>query len=117
MRVWPALTRGTGSAIQVTVTVGLAVPRQRSEQYLTFSQSRAHFLRHAKGRPQHAQSLVGKSSLRRIRGMALPGHRLAAPVEEAAIRLGLQAIDDLQQMDRRLRGRVDFEAGRRERRG
>lgn len=36
---------------------------QRSEQYLTLSQSRAHFFRQAKGRPQAAQSLVGRWSL------------------------------------------------------
>jgi hypothetical protein len=30
-----------------------------SEQYLTLSQSRAHFLRHSKGRPQVAQILGG----------------------------------------------------------
>jgi len=34
---------------------------QRTEQYLTSSQQRAHFLRQVKGRPQHAQILVGKS--------------------------------------------------------
>ena len=39
-------------------------PAQRFEQYRTCSQSRAHFLRHAKGRPQVAQTLVGKSLLR-----------------------------------------------------
>jgi hypothetical protein len=31
-----------------------------SEQYLTFSQSRAHFLRHSKGRLHVAQILGGK---------------------------------------------------------
>ena len=40
--------------------------RQRSEQYFTWSQSRAHFLRHAKGLPQHRQTLVGRASLRTI---------------------------------------------------
>ena len=34
-----------------------------SEQYLTFSQSRAHFLRHSKGRPQVAQIFGGKPFL------------------------------------------------------
>ena len=38
-----------------------AFARQRSEQYLTRSQSRAHFLRQANGRPQAAQILVGRS--------------------------------------------------------
>jgi len=71
-----------------------AEARQRSEQYFTFSQSRAHFLRHANRRPQHAQRLVGKSSLRRILGMALPRHGLAAPVEEAAVPFQGEAIDN-----------------------
>ena len=35
-------------------------PRHRSEQYSTCSQSRAHFFRHANGRPQAAQTLVGR---------------------------------------------------------
>ncbi len=39
-------------------------PRQRFEQYFTCSQSRDHFLRQVKGRPQTAQSLVGRSALR-----------------------------------------------------
>jgi hypothetical protein len=34
-----------------------------SEQYLTFSQSRAHFLRHSKGRLQRWQILGGKPFL------------------------------------------------------
>ena len=34
-----------------------------SEQYLTFSQSRAHFLRHSKGRPHRAQIFGGKPFL------------------------------------------------------
>jgi hypothetical protein len=34
-----------------------------SEQYLTLSQSRAHFLRHSKGRPQRWQILGGKPFL------------------------------------------------------
>lgn len=33
--------------------------RQRSEQYLTSSHTRSHFLRHANGRPQVTQSLPG----------------------------------------------------------
>lgn len=35
--------------------------RQRSEQYFTFSQSRAHFLRQVNGRPQTGQILLGRS--------------------------------------------------------
>ena len=37
--------------------------RQRSEQNLTWSQSRSHFLRHVKGRPQCAQSFWGRLDL------------------------------------------------------
>jgi hypothetical protein len=37
--------------------------RQASEQWRTASQSRAHLRRHAKGRPQVAQTLVGKVDL------------------------------------------------------
>ena len=33
---------------------------QRSEQYLTFSQSLAHFLRHSNSNPQRAHTLGGK---------------------------------------------------------
>jgi hypothetical protein len=40
------------------------LPRQRSEQYTTCSQSRAHFLRQVKGRWHAGQVLVGKFSLR-----------------------------------------------------
>ena len=36
--------------------------RQASEQYFTSSQTAFHFLRHAKGRWQHKQTLVGKSA-------------------------------------------------------
>ena len=88
-----------------------AEARQRLEQYFTFSQSRAHFLRHSNGRPQPAQRLVGKSSLRRILGIALPRHGLAAPVEEAAVPFQSEAIDNREQMGCRLRRRMDFEAG------
>ena len=86
--------------------------RQRFEQCFTFSQSRAHFLRHAKGRPQQAQRLVGRSSLRRILGTLLPGHALSAPVEEAAVAFDREAIDNGEKMGRRLHRRMDFEAGR-----
>lgn len=46
--------------------LALASPRQRSEQYLTFSQSRAHFFRQAKGLPQVRQILLGNSDFFRI---------------------------------------------------
>jgi hypothetical protein len=39
----------------------LPLRRQRSEQYFTLSQSRSHFFRQVKGRPQAAQVLLGKS--------------------------------------------------------
>ena len=38
-------------------------PRQRSEQYLTSFQTRAHFLRHANGLPQEAHVLLGRVDL------------------------------------------------------
>jgi len=38
--------------------------RQASEQYRTDSQSRAHFFRQAKGRPQAAQTFSGRLGLR-----------------------------------------------------
>lgn len=50
--------------------IGLAA-RHRSEQNRTLSQSRAHFLRQAKGRPQEAQVFVGRSDLRRIFAMRI----------------------------------------------
>ena len=40
--------------------VPLDVRRQRSLQYLTSSQTRSHFFRHAKGFSQTRQSLVGR---------------------------------------------------------
>ncbi len=49
--------------------VALAVRRQRSEQKRTCSQSRSHFLRQVKGRPQAAQVLVGRSAFLTPRGM------------------------------------------------
>jgi len=49
--------------------VAFAALRHRSEQKRTFSQSRAHFLRHAKGNPQCAQSLDGNSDFLRIFGI------------------------------------------------
>jgi len=44
----------------------LAVRRQRSEQYLTWSQSRSHFLRQLKGNWQCAQTFDGNSDFLRI---------------------------------------------------
>ena len=41
--------------------------RQASEQYLTSFHTAAHFFRQAKGLPQTAQTLVGRSCLRRAR--------------------------------------------------
>lgn len=46
-----------------------ATPAHRLEQYLTVSQSRAHFLRQVKGRAQVAQVFVGKLA---FAGGALP---------------------------------------------
>jgi hypothetical protein len=46
------------------------VLRQWSEQYLTSSQTFSHFFRQAKGRPQQAHILVGKSAFLRILGIA-----------------------------------------------
>ena len=43
-----------------------ATPLQRSEQVRTWSQSRAHFLRQAKGRPQATQIFVGRSAFLHI---------------------------------------------------
>jgi hypothetical protein len=43
--------------------------RQRSEQYFTCSQSRAHFLRQVNGRAQCAQGLAGRSAFERIFAM------------------------------------------------
>ena len=112
----PLVLGGKGPPPAGCVSLSLArrVPRQRREQYFTFSQSRAHFLRHAKERPRHAQRLVGKSSLR---GISLPGHCLTAPVEKAAARFSRQAIDNRQQIARRRRGRIDLKANCRERCG
>ena len=85
--------------------------RQRSEQYFTFAQSRAHFFRQTKGRLQTTQGLVGSSSLRRVRATRSPGHRLAAPVEEPAIGVRRKLIDDSEQMSGRRRRRVNLQAG------
>ena len=66
-------SRGPGSTGAAN---GRRAPRQRSEQYRTSSQSRAHFLRQVNGRPHAAQIFVGNSDLRtgppgRLRGASL----------------------------------------------
>lgn len=47
--------------------------RQRSEQYLTSSHTRSHFLRHEKDRPQAGHIFAGRFAF----AMALPGDRLS----------------------------------------
>ena len=91
--------------------------RQRSEQYFTFAQSRAHFFRQAKGRRQTTQSLVGRSVLRRIPAMGSPRHWLAAPVEKTTVGVRRELIDDGEQMAGRRRGRMNLQPSRRERSG
>jgi hypothetical protein len=59
--------------------------RQASEQYRTFSQSRDHFFRQLKGRPQWAQSLVGRSAFLRILGMGCHVARAARGCNRAVI--------------------------------
>jgi hypothetical protein len=79
--------RGGSTADQVgrrTRPRGVA-RRHASLQYLTFAQSRAHFFRQAKGRPQDGQVFVGSgrftsqgspfSSLRRYGSTHEPGCR------------------------------------------
>jgi hypothetical protein len=44
----------------------LSSPLQRSEQVFTSSQTRSHFLRQAKGRPQASQVFCGRSPFARI---------------------------------------------------
>ena len=41
----------------------LRLPRQRSEQYCTSSQTRAHFFRQVNGRKQTGHCFVGRSAL------------------------------------------------------
>jgi len=91
--------------------------RQRSEQYFTFAQSRAHFLRQRKGRLQTTQSLAGRSVLRRIRAIGSPGHWLATPVEKPAVGVHRELIDDGEQMPGRSRGRMNLQPSRRKRSG
>jgi hypothetical protein len=91
--------------------------RQRSEQYFTFTQSRAHFLRQTKGRPHTTQSLVGRSVLRRIPAMGSPRHRLAAPIEKPAVGIRRELIYNGEQMSRRHSWRMNLQPSRRERSG
>lgn len=93
------------------------VARQRSEQYFTFAQSRSHFFRQAKGRPQTTQVLVGRSALRRIPAIGSPRHWLAAPVEKTAVCVCRESIDDGEQMSGRGRGGMNLQPRRRERSG
>ena len=61
---WPWL--GSGLDLGSVVGLGLlggAWARQAALQYLTWSQSRAHFLRQVNGRPQVAQGLEGRLGL------------------------------------------------------
>ena len=52
-----------GRAGQAAGSAARPTRRQASEQYFTASQSRAHFFRHANGRPQATQVLLGRSRL------------------------------------------------------
>ena len=90
---------------------------QRAEQYFTFTQSHAHFLRQTKGRPQTTQSLVGRSDLRRIPAMGSPRHGLAAPVEKPAVGIRRELIDNGEQMSSRHSWRMNLQPSRRERSG
>jgi len=87
---------------------GLGRSRQRTEQYFTFAQSRSHFFRQAKGRPQITQGLVGRSALRRIPAIGSPRHCLAAPVEKTAVGVCRELTDDGEQMSGCSRGRMNL---------
>jgi hypothetical protein len=63
--------------------VGLAERRHRSEQYLTWSQSRSHFLRQLNGRAQWAQIFVGRSDFLRIFMATIVAPGLASRVAAA----------------------------------
>jgi len=52
--------RGAVPAMQPGVAHPWPAFRQRSEQYFTWSQSRSHFFRQAKGRPHAMQHFVGR---------------------------------------------------------
>jgi len=69
------------------------VRRQRAEQYFTWSQSRAHFLRHANGRSQVAHRLVGSSDfLRMFMAVAAPVARQAKTTSLAPISAGRRLV-------------------------
>lgn len=56
--------KGRGdSTMQANHVFAAPAARQRSEQKRTLSQSRAHFLRHANGRPHAAQGFEGRLAL------------------------------------------------------
>ena len=61
--LWCSIREGYGPGGPVR---GFDALRQRSEQYLTCSQSRSHFLRQVKGSEQNAHSLDGSSDFLRI---------------------------------------------------
>lgn len=69
--------------------------RQRSEQYLICSQSRAHFLRQANDRPHSAQILVGRSPFLTILGIsaAWPHTAPDASAGRVPVTLGLRNLD------------------------
>ncbi len=54
---------GGDSGMQAAYGLPAPAARQRSEQKRTLSQSRAHFLRHANGRPHAAQGFEGRLAL------------------------------------------------------
>jgi len=56
---------------------GRPIPRHLSEQYITCSQSRAHFLRQTKGRAQQAQIFCGRSAFLTPRGIFFPSEHPA----------------------------------------
>ena len=88
--------------------------RQRSERYFTFAQSRSHFFRQTKGRPQTTQGLVGRSALLRILAIGSPRHWLAAPVEKTAVGVWREFIDNGEQVSGRSWGRINLQPSRRE---
>lgn len=86
-------------AVQPPATRPTAPRRHRSEQYLTCSQSRAHFFRHANGLPQARQSLEarsegGQARLGRMDGMSSEGARAVcgSDVGAALARVGLVRV-------------------------
>ncbi len=81
-----------------------ASPRHRSEQNRTSSQTRSHFLRHVKGRPQWAQGFEGRSPLRIIFGMMVYRSSLScSAVFSARLALMARVLDGLSSLIVRLR--------------